>query len=107
MTGIGYLKRDESRHIGYGTFLLQRLICEHPGLYERIVQRMQELAPLAVRLNEEGTQTDVGNPYAIPLDAVMQFSMKQLQKRMDVLKRALGKSVDEIYRLPEAVVGVD
>jgi ribonucleoside-diphosphate reductase beta chain len=107
MKGIGYLKRDESRHIGYGTFLLQRLICEHPPLFERMVNRLQQLAPLSLALNQEGAQGNEGSPFGVPAEAVIQFSMTQIHARIDVLKRALGKSIDEIYRIPEAVVGVE
>ncbi|PZE19511.1 R2-like ligand-binding oxidase [Paenibacillus xerothermodurans] len=106
MKGIGYLKSDESRHIGYGTFLLQRLICEHPHLFDRIAKRMQELEPIAAAITQEAQAGDMASPFDIPPDAARQFSMRQLQVRMDVLKRAVGKSIDEIYRTPEHMVGV-
>ena len=55
LEGIGHLKRDESRHIGYGTFLLQRLICEHPHLLDEVIlKRMAEMTPLALQIVEEG-----------------------------------------------------
>jgi ribonucleoside-diphosphate reductase beta chain len=106
MKGIGYLKKDESRHIGYGTFLLQRLICEHPHLFDRIANRMQELAPMALSINREIGESNGTSPFDIPPEASLQFSMTQVQIRMDILKRAIGKSIDEIYRTPEEVVGV-
>ncbi len=39
LKGIDYLKRDESRHIAYGTFLLQRLISEEPHIYNIIEKK--------------------------------------------------------------------
>jgi ribonucleoside-diphosphate reductase beta chain len=54
LEGIGYLKRDESRHIGDGTFLLQRLVAEDPSLYDFMEKRLGELLPLALALNQEG-----------------------------------------------------
>ena len=98
LEGIGYLKRDESRHIGYGTFLLQRLICEHPHLLDDVImKRMAEMTPLALRIVEEGFVDADLDAFGAEPDEVMNFAMKQLQVRMDVLSRAKGKKLDEIY----------
>ncbi len=91
LEGIGNLKRDESRHIGYGTFLLQRLICEHPHLYEVVVAKMGELAPLAIRINQEGIDNKEISSFGGNPEEVMNFTMKQLSVRMEVLARAKGK----------------
>ena len=92
------MKRDEGRHIGFGTFLIQRLISENPelNLYERVEQRLQELLPIAMMLTErkEGEKvTSLG----IEAGKSMEFAMKQLQARMTVLARAKGKTLEEIY----------
>lgn len=106
MEGIGNLKRDESRHIGYGTFLLQRLICEHPHLYDFIAARMGELAPLAIKLNQEGINGKEVSSFGANPDDVMNFTMKQLAVRMEVLARAKGKKIEEIYKVTESEIGV-
>lgn len=107
LEGIGYLKRDESRHIGYGTFLLQRLICEDPSLYEYVEQRLGELLPLAISLNQEGLQDrDPSDPMAVDADSVMQFSMKQFGLRLEKLQRAKDRTVEELYHMPEEAFGV-
>lgn len=105
LKGIGLLKKDESRHIGYGTFLLQRLICEHPHLYDVITKKMEELAPLAVQINTEGNDGREVSAFGKPIDT-LEFSMKQLQVRMDVLARARGKRIEEIYKMSESEAGV-
>ncbi len=98
LTGIGHLKRDESRHIGYGNFLLQRLICEHPHLLDDIIlKRMAELTPLALQIVEEGYVDRDTEAFGAAPEEVMNFAMKQLQVRMDVLNRAKGKKLEEIY----------
>ena len=53
ISGIRNVKRDEGRHIGFGTFLIQRLISENPelNLYERAEARLQELLPIAMMRN--------------------------------------------------------
>ncbi|RTR33948.1 R2-like ligand-binding oxidase [Robertmurraya yapensis] len=105
LKGIGHLKRDESRHIGYGTFLLQRLICEHPHVYDIIMKKLQELAPLAIQLNTEGTEGEEISAFGKPLEGP-EFSMKQLQVRIEILTRAKGRRIEDIYRMSETEAGV-
>ncbi|MCD7036534.1 R2-like ligand-binding oxidase [Metabacillus sp. GX 13764] len=100
LKGIEHLKRDEARHISYGTYLLQRLISEHPHLYPLILKRLTELAPIAAELNAEGMvlrQKDSGKQAAAIQD-IQQFSAKQLRVRMEILGRARGRTVEEIFR---------
>ncbi|MBE3571218.1 MAG: R2-like ligand-binding oxidase [Bacillales bacterium] len=106
LKGIGYLKKDESRHIGYGTFLLQRLICEHPHLYDFISSKIQELTPLAIRLNQEGFENRNVSTFGNRLEDTMNFTLKQLSIRMDILSRARGKKIEEIYKMTESELGV-
>jgi len=106
LEGIGYLKKDESRHIGYGTFLLQRLICEHPHLYDVITAKMGELAPLAIQINQEGIDGKEVSSFGGDPDEIMNFTMKQLAVRMDILSRARGKKIEEIYRVSDSEMGV-
>jgi ribonucleoside-diphosphate reductase beta chain len=106
LKGIENLKRDESRHIAYGTFLLQRLICEHPHLYDFVTAKMQELAPLAVRINQEGFAGRDVSEFGHVLEDTMNFTMKQLSVRMDILARAKGKKIEEIYGVSEKEMGV-
>ncbi|MCM3237379.1 R2-like ligand-binding oxidase [Heyndrickxia oleronia] len=97
LEGIGHLKQDESRHIAYGTFLLQRLICEHPHLYARIIKKLEELAPIAISLNAEGVigQSEKSNEYSSEMN---KYSERQLKARMEILARARGKTINEIYQ---------
>lgn len=106
LEGVGNLKRDESRHIGYGTFLLQRLICEHPHLYDFVVAKMGELAPLAIQLNQDGIAGREVSSFGGNPDEIMNFTMKQLAVRMEVLARAKDKKIEEIYRFSESELGV-
>ena len=98
ISGIRNVKRDEGRHIGFGTFLIQRLIAEHPelDLYERVQAKLQELLPIAVMLTERPNGEKVTS-LGIEEGKAMEFAMKQLQARMTVLSRAKGKTLEEIY----------
>ena len=107
LEGIGNLKRDESRHIGYGTYLLQRLICEHPHIYDDVImKRMAELTPLALTIVEEGLEEADLEVFGTTPEEVVNLAMKQLQIRMDILSRARGKKIEDIYRLTESEVGM-
>lgn len=106
LEGIGHLKKDESRHIGYGTFLLQRLICEYPHLYEFVTKKIAELTPLALQLNQEGIRGREVSAFGGNPDDVMNFTLKQLSVRMEVLARARGKKIEDIYRSSESELGV-
>ncbi|WP_174734885.1 R2-like ligand-binding oxidase [Mesobacillus harenae] len=106
LKGIGLLKRDESRHIGYGTFLLQRLICEHPHLYDFVTSKMQELTPIAIEINQEGIRGREVSAFGNDIDDTMAFTMKQLSVRMEILARAKGKKIEEIYKFTESELGV-
>lgn len=98
ISGIRNVKRDEGRHIGFGTFLIQRLISENPelDLYARVEARLQELLPVAMMLTArpEGEKvTSLG----IVAGKSMEFAMKQLQARLAVLARAQGKTLEELH----------
>lgn len=101
LEGIRYLQRDESRHIAYGTFLLQRLICEDASLYGYIEARLAEFLPLALQINQESVPNngeDVSHSIALEVTA---FSRKQYQLRLEKLQRAMNRTLEEIYRIPD------
>jgi ribonucleoside-diphosphate reductase beta chain len=104
LKGIGYLKKDESRHIAYGTFLLQRLISEHPHIFEIVSNKMEQLTPFAIQINQEGM--DNASAFDSDYEATMNFTMKQLSVRMEILARSRGKRMEEIYRQKESDYGV-
>lgn len=104
MKGIGYLKTDESRHISYGTFLLQRLICEHPHVYDVIAKKMTELAPLAGQLYQGVDPLRQESAYGVKVADLQQFAKKQLSVRMEVLARAKGQTIEELYKQSKAAV---
>ncbi len=116
LRAIGYLKKDESRHIGYGTYLLSRLISEQDEIWQVVQRRIQQLMPYAVGvvselfevLNQQLDAVAAAGEELFELDQqdFMNYAMKQFQSRMNVLERARGKSVDEIYHVSEATVGV-
>ncbi len=97
LKGIEYLKKDESRHIAYGTYLLQRLISEHPHLFDRVIKKLDELAPLALALNVEGMTFEEEEKGKTATSELINFSKKQLMTRIDILSRARTKNINELY----------
>jgi ribonucleoside-diphosphate reductase beta chain len=106
MKAVGYLKKDESRHIGYGCYLLQRLISEHDHIWDVINKRMEMLLPYAIGVVNEIFSGMDPIPFGLDKEEFVQFAMKQFQTRMDILERARGKTIDEIYSVSEDAVGV-
>ena len=98
LQGITNIKRDESRHIGFGTFLLQRLISEDGDMLEYILGKLQELMPLAVEINQSASKAEY-NPFGVPFADSLAFMQKQLNARVEVLKRAKGKTLEEVYKI--------
>lgn len=104
--GIQNLKRDESRHIGYGTYLLQRLISEHDHLYDVIMQKLSELVPYSTALINENYNKYEEPPFTTDIDEFLDFAIRQYSVRLSILDRARGKKIEELYRMQEEEVGL-
>lgn len=96
--------RDESRHIRYGVYLLQRLVAEDDATWAVINRRMNELFPAAMGLIAEFWEpydADDG-PFGLDMGTFVEYSSIQFDKRMKVLERDRGKTLAEVER---AVLG--
>ena len=101
-TGLGYVKRDEARHIAYGIYLLSRLVAADAALWEVVAARMEELLPLALGFVQETYEPwgDV-SPFGVERDTVLAWATTQFQKRFERIERARGKTLAEIDALAE------
>ncbi|HEX8393173.1 MAG TPA: R2-like ligand-binding oxidase [Longimicrobium sp.] len=94
---IGNLRRDESRHIAYGVFLLSRLVAEHGDpVWETIEQRLNELLPLAL-----GVVAEVFEPYPVPpfglrMEDFADFALSQFGKRVARLEKARTQTLEQV-----------
>ena len=102
--GVELTARDESRHIRYGVFLLQRLVSEDDRIWEVIKTRMNEIFPLALAITPEYWENyDEDNPpFGQDMMEYVEFSASKFDSRMRVLERDRGKSMAEIEK---AVIG--
>lgn len=98
LDGIRLTARDESRHIRYGVFLLNRLINQSATGWDVMNRRMNELlAPALAVVSEFWDNYDENNaPFGQKMDTFIEFASTQFDKRMRVLERDRGKSIDEI-----------
>jgi ribonucleoside-diphosphate reductase beta chain len=98
LEGIRLIARDESRHIRYGVFLLNRLINDSPDGWEVMNVRMNELFVPALGVISEFWEgyDDEHPPFGQRMETYLEYASTQFDKRMKVLERDRGKSMDEI-----------
>ncbi len=98
LEGVRLISRDESRHIRYGVFLINRLVNQSPVGWDVMNQRMNELlGPTLGVISEfwEGYDEDHA-PFGQRVETYIEFASAQFDKRMKVLERDRGKSFAEI-----------
>ena len=95
--GIGYVKRDESRHIAYGVYLLSRLIGTDPALWDVAQEQMERLLVPALAFIDE-TFEDYGpvSPLGVPLEELATFAQSQFAKRLDRVRRGAAHEEVEV-----------
>jgi len=97
--GIGNLKRDESRHIAYGVYLLSRLVASDPSLWEIIEERMNTLFEPALNIVNEIFAPYDPMPFDLQIDEFLTFAMNQFQKRMSRIEKARRQTIEEIDKM--------
>jgi ribonucleoside-diphosphate reductase beta chain len=91
LQGIQLIKRDESRHIAYGVFLISRLVAQDPSLWPLVEERMQGYFSAIARNQEEN-----GTP-----EAVREYAKQEFEKRLSRIAKARGQSLEQIDQIAE------
>jgi ribonucleoside-diphosphate reductase beta chain len=99
--GVGYVKRDESRHLGYSIFLLGRLIAEDPALWPLIEGRMGELLTPAIGVINELFAAYEVMPFGLKVEDFIDYAMNQFDKRLTRIERSRGQSLAQLYQLTD------
>ena len=109
LDGIRLVARDESRHIRYGVFLLDRLINVSPSGWDVMNLRMNELLGPAMGVISEFWEhyDDEHGPFGQRMETFLDFASTQFDKRMKVLERDRGKSLEAIVRAVVADISED
>jgi ribonucleoside-diphosphate reductase beta chain len=88
--GLAYIKRDESRHIAYGVFLISRLVAEDKSLWPVVESRMHELFD---RLEANARENSDNN---------FDYARMQFQKRLASIERARRQTLEQVYKTSAA-----
>jgi ribonucleoside-diphosphate reductase beta chain len=101
--GLVNIKRDESRHIAYGVYLLSRLVSEDPTVWDVIEERMSELRPLVDAIIRSGYEAyeDGVNPFGLRVDEFSDFAERQFRKRYARIAKARTSTLAEIEAASE------
>lgn len=85
---LALVKRDESRHIAYGVYLLSRLVQADPGLWPAVEARMEELLPVALGVVYETFAAYEEMPFGLELEEFVEYAAGQYEKRIGRVERA-------------------
>lgn len=91
---VRLLKRDESRHIAYGLYLISRLVADHgEPLWSAVESDLGRLLDPALGVVEEIFAPYEVMPFGLVIDDFTQYALDQFQarlKRLDAARRAGG-----------------
>lgn len=99
--GIAHLRRDESRHIAYGVYLLSRLIAADPSLWEVAEARMNELFPVAMEVVTETFAAYDVVPFGLTLEDFAGIAVTNFGRRLQRIERARGQTLAEVVAIAE------
>ena len=96
--GLVNIKRDESRHIAYGVYLLSRLVAEDAAVWNVIEEQMNELRPLTDEIIRSGYEAYPGgvNPFGLRADEFSDYAARQFRKRFQRISKARGSTLAEL-----------
>jgi len=106
--GVQLIQRDESRHIGYGVYLIARIVAEDPSLLSYVHERMGELMEVVKELQEEGAKRydDMEvRPFGMERGFSNAYAMERYEGRMNVINRIHEKTQKEIRETDYELVG--
>ncbi len=83
------IQRDEARHIAFGIALLHRLVAADPALWETLMERMNELLPIALEVIADSFAPygdDI--PFGLNPVEIVEYGATQFSHRLNALERA-------------------
>ncbi|HSG40914.1 MAG TPA: R2-like ligand-binding oxidase [Thermoanaerobaculia bacterium] len=104
--GISLLKRDESRHMAYGVFLISRLVAEHEEVWPEVERRMGELLEPAIQLIYELFSAYETVPFGLKLETFVEYAMTQFNRRFARIEKAREQTVEQIYRAEDSDMAI-
>ncbi|GAB3158569.1 R2-like ligand-binding oxidase [Amycolatopsis stemonae] len=96
---IEHIAADERRHIAWGTFTCRRHVAADDANWAIVLQRTQELLPLATEMiGEMLAPFGPGAPFGISRQGLMGSALTDVRRRLESVERARGRGVEEIDR---------
>jgi ribonucleotide reductase beta subunit family protein with ferritin-like domain/putative sterol carrier protein len=83
--GITKLKQDESRHIAYGIYLINRLLSDNPDLKEHFENELEVLLTDATNIIHEMFEPYDVVPFGLKKEWFLDYAIKQFQNRLEKL----------------------
>jgi ribonucleoside-diphosphate reductase beta chain len=94
---IKYIGDDERRHMAWGTFTCRRHVAADDANWDVVTARMQELLPPAVSLiTEMLTPFGEDAPFGISVQALADYAVDKVSRRLESIESARGRAVEEI-----------
>ncbi|MDY7103919.1 MAG: R2-like ligand-binding oxidase [Actinomycetota bacterium] len=94
--GLRLIRKDEGRHITYGTYLCQRILASRPELLDQATSRLAELRDMYFSVEVPAEELDETSPSD---QVILDFRNKvaeQVSRRTKVLEKAAGMSPEEV-----------
>ena len=94
---VAHLRRDESRHIAYGVYLLSRLVAEHGDeVWSAIEARLNELLEPAMGVIAESFAAYEVIPFGLTMEEFSDFAFSQFGRRVARLEKARTQTLAEV-----------
>jgi ribonucleoside-diphosphate reductase beta chain len=94
---VASIRRDESRHIAYGIFLLSRLLAEHGDpVWQVIETRLGELLQPALGVVAEVFAAYETPPFGLRMEQFTDFALSQFSRRVARLEKARTQTLAEV-----------
>lgn len=101
LQAVAHLKRDESRHLAYGVYLLSRLVAEHgEPAWAAIVRRMDELLPLSTGIIREAFERYGAEiPFGLDPETFVRHASTQFSRRLARIESVRRSGLDDFADL--------
>ena len=94
---IGWVRRDESRHLAYGVYLLSRLVAEHgDDVWHAIESQMGALLMPTLGTITETFDRFPEMPFGLHVDEFTTFAQAQFANRLARIERARRQTLGEV-----------
>jgi ribonucleoside-diphosphate reductase beta chain len=94
--GLRLIRKDEGRHITYGTYLCQRILAAHPELLDRATTRLAELQEMYFTVEISLDELDEESPSDRVIIDFRHKLAEQVSRRTKVLEKAARMTPEEV-----------